>query len=323
MEQRFWGKIAAFGFLFLFISETLLAQELKTVRVTVGQRGNWDTTMAFVTGEKLGFFAQEGIKLDIFFTRGGAETLQPVSTGNADFGWANGTFGVLGAYEKGARIKIVSANYTGSDAFWYVKADSPYKNFKDLAGKKVGFSSPGSSTHLVLLRLAEITQTKVEAVPIGGIPENYTAVMTGQIAAGWSVPPQRLAESKQGTIRIVARGFDYPELEKVTLRVNIGNADFLKKNLGLAKAFFRAYKRAMDYNYAHLKEVLPEFAKMNKTPLEIAEEALKFFPPKALALSPVRGLDYQVEKALEFGFLKKKLDRKQLEDLVDLSYLPQ
>ncbi len=298
------------------------ADELTTVRVTVGQRGNWDTTMAFVTGEKEGFFAKEGIKLDIFYTKGGAETLQPVSTGNADFGWANGTFGVLGAYDKGAKIKIVSASFTGVDAFWYVKADSPYKKFQDLAGKKVGFSSPGSSTNLVILRMAELAGVKLEAVPVGGIPDNYTAVMTGQIASGWSVPPQRIEEIKKGTLRIIARGIDFPDLQGITFRVNIANADYLKKNPAVARAFFRAYQRALDYIYDKQSAVIPEFAKLNKTSPEIAEESLKFFPRKGLALQPVAGMEYQVEKAVDFDFLKKKLTRQQLDDLIDLSYLP-
>ena len=33
-------------------------------------------------------------------------------------------------------------------------------------------------------------------------------------------------------------------------------------------------------------------------------------------------MEYQNEKAVEFGFLKKKLTQQQLDDLVDLSYLP-
>jgi NitT/TauT family transport system substrate-binding protein len=309
------------GFLSLWL-DCAWTQELSTVRVTVGQRGNWDTTMAFMTGEKEGFFTKEGIKLDIFYTKGGAETLQPVSTGNAEFGWANGTFGVLGAYEKGAKIKIVSASFTGVDLFWYVKGDSPYRKFQDLAGKKVGFSSVGSSTHLVLLRMAELAGVKLEAVAIGGIPDNYTAVMTGQIAAGWAVPPQRVDEIKKGMLRVIARGADFPELQGITFRVNIANADYLKKNPAVARAFFRAYQKALDYNYENPKSVIPEFAALNKTSLEIAEESLKFFPRKGLELAPVAGLEYQVEKAVEFGFLKKKLTQQQLDDLVDLSYLP-
>ncbi len=326
MKAKGWKGCMVFGLLALgLISpglEGAQAAELTTVRVTVPQRGNWDTTMAFVIGEREGIFAKEGIKLDIFYTKGGAENVQPVITGNAEFGWANGTFGVFGAYDKGAKIKVVSASFTGVDLFWYVKADSPYKTFKDLAGKKVGYSTSGSSTNLVVLRMAELAGVKVQAVAVGGIPDSYTAFMTGQIASGWSVPPQRLDEVRKGTLRIIAPTADFPELEGITFRVNIANAEFLKKKPEVARAFFRAYQRAVDYNYEHTKAVIPEFAKLNKTSPEIAEDSLKFYPKRRLALAPVEGLAYQVEKAVEFGFLKKKLTSQQLADLVDLSYLP-
>jgi len=170
--------------------------------------------------------------------------------------------------------------------------------------------------------MAELAGIKTEPVAAGGIPDNYTAVMTGQIAAGWAVPPQRVEEVKKGVIRIIARGADFPELAGITFRVNIGNADYLKKNPSVARAFFRAYQKALDYNYENLKTVIPEFAKMNKISVDVAEESLKFHPRKGVALAPVAGLEYQVEKAVEFGFLKKKLTREQLADLVDLSYLP-
>jgi NitT/TauT family transport system substrate-binding protein len=323
--KTFW-RLAVLGLtvigLVSLVTPATWAQNLQKVRITQGQRGLWDTTMAFITGENQGFFAKEGIKPDIFYTRGGAETLQPVAMGNAEFGWANGTFGVLGAYEKGAKIKIVSAEFTGVDMFWYVKGDSPYKSFKDLAGKKVGFSRPGSSTHLVLLRMAEIAGIKVDAVPAGGIPDNYTAVMTGQIASGWSVPPEHIQDVKEGKIRIIARGADFPELQGITFRVNIGNSGYLKENPAAARTFFRAYQKALDYNYDHLQAVLPEFAKINKTSVEVAEESLKFYPPKNVALSPLEGMEFQVQKAVEFGFLKKPLTKAQIDDLVDLSYLP-
>jgi len=278
--------------------------------------------MAFVAGEREGFFAKEGIKLDIFYTSGGAENIQPVVTGNADFGWGNGTSGVFSAYEKGAKIKIVAAAFTGVELFWYVKADSPYKKFADLAGKKVGYSRPGSSTNMVLLRMSELSGIKVEAVPTGGIPENYTAVMTGQIAAGWSVPPQRIDEIRKGTLRIIAQGADFPDLQGMTIRVNIANTDFLKQKPAVARALFRAYQRALDFNYTKTSAILPEFAKLNKTTPELAEAALQFFPRKGLALSPVTGMEYQNENAVDFGFLKKKLTKQQLNELIDLSYLP-
>jgi NitT/TauT family transport system substrate-binding protein len=43
---------------------------------------------------------------------------------------------------------VIAATHTGAnDLTWYVKADSPIKDKKDLAGKSVAYSTAGSSTY--------------------------------------------------------------------------------------------------------------------------------------------------------------------------------
>ena len=66
---------------------------------------------------------------------------------SVDIGVAVGIMGALGAYSKGAPVRIIGAETTGAaDLFWYVKADSPIKTLKDTDGKTLGFSRKGSST---------------------------------------------------------------------------------------------------------------------------------------------------------------------------------
>ena len=78
------------------------------------------------------------------------------------------------------------------------KADSPIKSLKDVEGKTVSFSSPGSSTNLVLLNLFDHYKVKGKATPTGGIPGTFTQVMSKQIDVGWSVPPFGLKEQASG-----------------------------------------------------------------------------------------------------------------------------
>src|SRR3989304_5459116 len=128
------------------ITVPALAQD--KVRAAVGQRGNWDT-LIITQGTEAGIFKRENVDVDITWTRGGAETLQAVITDSADVAIANGILGVIGAASKGAPVKIVSAQMTGAgDIFWYVKAESPVKSMKDMDGKTMGYSRPGSSPPL-------------------------------------------------------------------------------------------------------------------------------------------------------------------------------
>src|SRR5262249_21948646 len=50
---------------------------------------------------------------------GSGETMQAVIAGSVDIGVAAGTLGVMGAYAKGAPIRIIGAESTGEDSYWY------------------------------------------------------------------------------------------------------------------------------------------------------------------------------------------------------------
>eukprot|EP01035_Chromulina_nebulosa_P015940 gene15940-21129_t len=62
-----------------------------------------------------------------------------------------GIMGTIGAFSKGAPVRIIGAETTGSgDLFWYVRADSPIQSMKDLTDKTIAYSTAGSSTQGVV-----------------------------------------------------------------------------------------------------------------------------------------------------------------------------
>ena len=88
------------------------------VKVAIGQRGNWDTAVPHL-GEKAGIFKKHGITLELLYTSGGGETQQAVLSGSVDIGAAAGVMGVLGAYSKGAPVRVIGAEATGAADYWY------------------------------------------------------------------------------------------------------------------------------------------------------------------------------------------------------------
>src|SRR5215217_3768952 len=95
-----------------------------TLKLAVGQRGNWDTSVSEL-GQRAGIFKKHGLNLELLYTQGGGETQQAVLSGSVDIGVAAGIMGVLGAYSKGAPVRIIGAETTGAgDLFWYVRSDS-------------------------------------------------------------------------------------------------------------------------------------------------------------------------------------------------------
>src|ERR1035438_1011501 len=90
------------------------------VKLTIGQRGNWDTAICHL-GDKAGIFKKHGITLEMIYTSGSGETLQPVISGSVDLGLAVGTLGAMAAYSKGAPVRIIGAQATGAADYWYAK----------------------------------------------------------------------------------------------------------------------------------------------------------------------------------------------------------
>ena len=161
-----------------------------TLKLAVGQRGNWDTSVSEL-GQRGGIFKKHGLVLELLYTQGSAETQQAVISGSVDIGVGAGIMGVLGAFSKNAPVRVIGAETTGAaDLYWYVKADSLIKTLNDTSGKTIAFSGKGyldrRHRHLRYMK-----QYQLKAVPTatGGPAPTLTQVMSGQIDVGWSAPP--------------------------------------------------------------------------------------------------------------------------------------
>jgi NitT/TauT family transport system substrate-binding protein len=95
--------------------------------------------------DKAGFFKEEGLDVETRYGRGGPLTVQLVANGDADIAhivWQP----LIAAYVQGVRGRFIYQTFTRSSFFLAVEPDSPIKEPKDLAGKKVGLvnmASPG------------------------------------------------------------------------------------------------------------------------------------------------------------------------------------
>ena len=121
------------------------AQAQDRMKVAIGQRGVYENSISEL-GQDKGFFKKHGLVLELLYTQGSGETQQAVISGSVDVGIGVGTHSVMGAFQKGAPIRAIGSTITGAYEFWYVRADSPIKTFKDAADKTVAYSTAGSST---------------------------------------------------------------------------------------------------------------------------------------------------------------------------------
>jgi NitT/TauT family transport system substrate-binding protein len=289
-----------------------------TIKLAVGQRGNWDTSVSEV-GQIAGIFKKHGLKLEIVYTQGAGETQQAVISGSVDIGIAAGVMGVLSAYSKGAPVRVIGAETTGAgDLYWYVKADSAIKTLKDTDDKILAYSTNGSSTHGVVKAFMDQYKLKAKPTAMGGPAANITAVMSGQIDVGWAAPPFGLDQLDAKQIRIIATGNDASAFKGQTVRLNIANADYLKKNKDVVARYMKAYRETVNYLYTD-----PNALKVYSDWLKITEAKAKrtrddFFPRASIEPDKIVGLDTIVKDAVALKFTASELTKAQLDDLIQI-----
>jgi NitT/TauT family transport system substrate-binding protein len=287
-----------------------------TLKLAVGAPNNWDTCIPEL-GQRAGIFRKHGLSLELLYTQGGGETMQAVISGSVDIGIAAGTAAVLGAFAKGAPVRILAAGTTGtSDLYWYVPAASPIRSFKDVEGRTVGYSTNGASTHTTLLALIKHFGVNAKPVASGAAAVTYTQAMTGQIDVGWASPPFGIEALQEGKIRLIARGSDAPSTRDQTVRVHIVNANALAQRHDTMVRFMRAYRATHDWLYAD-PEGVKLYAQYGKVSEPLAMRIRdEFMPKQAMLPDRISGIDAITQDAITFKVLPAALTREQLAELI-------
>jgi NitT/TauT family transport system substrate-binding protein len=296
--------------------------------VVVPHRILFTVALPVYVAQEKGFYRENNIDVDAVFTRGGGENVQAVVSGDAQIGLGTGTLAVISAFVKKAPIKIAAAEITGLDAFWYAQSNTPIRRLEDLAGKKIAYSRPGASTHMGALAIVDQVKAKglkpPEPVSLGGIPEVYTAVRTGQADSGWSVPPFYLDRVEKGELRVVVKGEEIVSLRDITPRVHFLNNEFAAKSPEVVRGFFRAQQKALDYIFEHKADTAKIW--IRRAELKFPESAVlktwDYYSRQAMALKPIRGLQATIEDGIRNKFLTQPLTQAEINALIDLSFLP-
>jgi NitT/TauT family transport system substrate-binding protein len=290
-----------------------------TLKLAIGQRGLWDSAIAEV-GTQAGIFARHGLELQVFYTSGGGETQQAVISGSADIGVSPGTLGVLGAFAKGAPIRIIAGEATGTAEYYFVKADSPVqKDFKSVKPEMtLAYSTNGSGTHITALRFMKDYGFAAKLVATGNVPATFTQVMSGQVDIGFSTPPFGLDALAEGRSRLIALANDLPSVRNQTVRVTIANASDLAKRRDVYDRFIKAYREAIDWMYAN-DAAIEAFAKYAAiTPATARTVRDQFYPKTMLQLDRIEGMSELMQDAIAFKYIPAALSQQQLDELLQL-----
>jgi NitT/TauT family transport system substrate-binding protein len=158
--------------------------------------------------EQLGYFQKEGLDVEIADFTGGPKALQALVGGAADV--------VGGAYEHTIDMQsrnqfmqsIVLMGRAPQIAMGIsTKAMPGYRTPADLRGRRIGVSSPGSSTSMVanlVLSRAGLKASDVSFVGVGAAAGALAALRQGQIDAMSNTEPVMTMLEQKGEVRIIS-----------------------------------------------------------------------------------------------------------------------
>jgi NitT/TauT family transport system substrate-binding protein len=251
--------------------------ELANVRLAVGGKPSL-FYLPLTLVERLGYFKDEGLEVEISDFPGGGRALQALIGGSADV--------VTGSYDhtvqmhaKGQQITAVVQLGRLPGFVLGVLPDRAYRSPADLKGMKIGITAPGSSTHFMALYLMAQAGLKADDaafVGIGASASAVAAVRRGEIDALVNVDPVISLLESQNLIRVMA---DTRTLEGSTqvyggalpAAVLYAPPAFLEKNPRTAQALVNAFVRGLKWVQSHSPE---EIAKVMPEEYALGDKAL-------------------------------------------------
>src|SRR6202166_1343670 len=188
--RTMFARLAA-TLLALFLMSDLAAAQSK-ITIAVGG-GSCLCYLPTVLAKQLGEFDKAGLAVELVDLKGGSDALKAVLGGSADV--VSGYFDHcvnLAAKRQELQSFVVYDRYPGEVLVVSPAHTSEIKSIKDLAGKKVGVSAPGSSTDFFLKYLLKKNGVDPAGVAVIGVGLGATAVAAmeqGQIDAAVMLDP--------------------------------------------------------------------------------------------------------------------------------------
>jgi len=277
--------VAALGALAL-LTCAAVAQTKQKVSIAVGGAGCL-CYLPTVLAKQLGEYDKAGLEIELINFKGGSQALQAVIGGSADV--------VSGYYDhcvnlaaKGQSLQafVVYDRFPGMVLAVSPESGKDIKSIKDLAGKAVGVSAPGSSTDFFLKYLLAKNGLDPTSASVVGIGLDATAVAAmehGKVNAAVMLDPAAtLLKNKFSDFKVLSD----TRTQKDTLDVFGGEypggalytrADWIAKNEAAVQKMTNAILATLKWIHSHTPEEI-----MAKMPEDLVG------PDKALYLAALK-----------------------------------
>lgn len=299
------------------------AQDVRAETITVTHWGAAFYGAPYAVAMSKGFFKQRGVDIDgILTSTGGGTSVRNTLAGDLPFGEVS-LAAAIEAFRAGQPIRIVcAATESVGDILWIAKPDSPMTSIKDVVGRKIGFTTPGSVTNMLILMALKaqgIDRSKVTLVPAGGIGANLAAVLSGAIDAGMISEP--LWSQEKAKVKPVFWIKDVMS-PAMTQTVGIVTEEFARSSPDKIRALIEGRREGVRFIAAHPDEAADITAKAYNIDAAMTREVFRHFLEMGFwgeGAFDRAAMDRMVEGLQIVGKLKEPMDWSKV---MDTSFLP-
>lgn len=292
---------------------TPAAAPTEKTKITVGVIPIVDTA-AFRLGVKKGFFADEGLEVELQEAQGGAAIVPAVLSGSNQFGFSNIT-SLIVAQDKNMPIRLVtSGNATTGDTSkdigtMLVPSDSPIASNADLAGKSIAVNTLNNINDTIIRTAIEKAggdpaSPKFVEMPFPDMP---AALASKNVDAAFVLEPFATTAMDQGAKPISRL---YAEFDPKLIIAGYFTSDaYADANPQIVEGFTKAMKKSFEYaeaNPAEARAILTEYTKIAP---ELVERLTMPKFPQELDMPAIQKLADQGKK---FGIIASDVKAEDL-----------
>jgi NitT/TauT family transport system substrate-binding protein len=218
--------------------------------------------------KQLGEFEKAGLNVEVVDFKGGSQSLQAVMGGSADVvsGYFDHTVN-LAAKGQNLQSFVVYDRYPGFALVVSPKHTATIKTIKDLTGKKVGVSAPGSSTDFFLKYMLSKNGVDPNSIGVIGVGLGATAIASmeqGEIEAAIMLDPavtvlqgrhkdlKILSDTRTAHDTLAVFGGEYPGGALYT------KADWIKSHEKEVQAMTNAIVATLKWIHSHTPEEIAD-----------------------------------------------------------------
>ncbi len=246
------------------------------IKMRFTQSGNTSASWPLYVAEQKKIFAKNDLQVEVIIIRGATNVVRAVLSETVPIGRINPDY-VIGAAEKGAKVKLIAANMEKIPYDIYARPE--IKTGAELKGKTIGVSTlTGGTTlmvHEVLEKAYKLKASDYKLLVVGTSPERYAALKGGSVHASFMGPPFTFRAAKDG-FRKLANFHDY--LGPILFTTDFAHANYIKSSRAEIVRYLKSMIEATRWLYdpKNKEEAIAIHMKVLKASRESAEQDYKY-----------------------------------------------